>query len=151
MSGEEAVYDFLTEELERFREQGEVYVTDRLRRKQLPPARASVGVSVSDGLLTLDLDTGEFPAGELESLYQSLLKKKKYHRLSDGRFLTLDGGSYEKLAEMAHMLQLSPKELGKGELKEKAAAGQPQAAQAGHPAVPGGHAAPPQPLHRTLT
>jgi len=117
LSGEEAVYDFLTEDLERFREHGEVYVTDRLRRKQLPPARASVGVSVSDGMLTLDLDTGEFPAGELESLYQSLLKKKKYHRLSDGRFLTLDGGSYEKLAEMAHILQLSPKELGKGELK----------------------------------
>ena len=117
LSGEESVYDFLTEDLERFREQGEVYVTDRLRRKQLPPARASVGVSVSDGMLTLDLDTGEFPAGELESLYQSLLKKKKYHRLSDGRFLTLDGGSYEKLAEMAHMLQLSPKELGKGGLK----------------------------------
>lgn len=117
LSGEDAVYDFLTEELERFREQGEVYVTDRLRRKQLPPAKASVGVSVSDGMLTLDLDTGEFPAGELESLYQSLLKKKKFHRLQDGRFLTLDGGSYERLAEMAHMLQLSPKELGKGELK----------------------------------
>ena len=117
LSGEEAVYDFLTENLERFREQGEVYVTDRLRRKQLPPARASVGVSVSDGMLTLDLDTGEFPTGELEGLYQSLLKKKKYHRLQDGRFLTLDGGSYEKLAEMAHMLQLSPKELAKGELK----------------------------------
>lgn len=117
ISGEEAVYDFLTEDLERFRDQGEVYVTERLRRKQLPPARASVGVSVSDGMLTLDLDTGEFPAGELEGLYQSLLKKKKYHRLQDGRFLTLDGGSYEKLAEMAHMLQLSPRELDKGELK----------------------------------
>lgn len=117
LGGEEAVYDFLTEDLERFRELGEVYVTDRLRRKQLPQARASVGVSVSDGMLTLDLDTGEFPTGELESLYQSLLKKKKYHRLPDGRFLTLDGGSYEKLAEMAHMLQLSPKELSRDELK----------------------------------
>lgn len=117
LSGEEAVYDFLTEDLNRFREVGEVYVTDRLRRKQLQPTRAAVGVSVSDGMLTLDLDTGEFPAGELEGLYQSLLKKKKYHRLQDGRFLTLDGGSYEKLAEMAHMLQLSPKELAKGELK----------------------------------
>jgi len=117
LDGEDAVYDFLTGKLDRFREHGEVYVTDRLRRKQLPPAKASVGVSVSDGMLTLDLDTGEFPAGELEGLYQSLLKKKKYHRLQDGRFLTLDGGSYEKLAEMAHMLQLSPKELSKGELK----------------------------------
>ena len=117
LTGEEAVYDFLTEDLDRFREFGEVYVTDRLRRKQLPQVRASVGVSVSEGMLVLDLDTGEFPVGELESLYQSLLKKKKYHRLPDGRFLTLEGGSYEKLAEMAHMLQLSPKELSKGELK----------------------------------
>ncbi|MBR2047210.1 MAG: DEAD/DEAH box helicase [Oscillospiraceae bacterium] len=117
LTGEDAVYDFLTEDLARFRELGEVYVTDRLRRKQLPPARASVGVSVSDGMLTLELDTGEFPAGELEGLYQSLLKKKKYHRLQDGRFLTLDGSSYEKLAEIAHMLQLSPTELSKGELK----------------------------------
>ena len=117
LSGEDAVYDFLTVDLDRFREFGEVYATDRLRRKQLPPARASVGVSVSDGMLTLDLDTGEFPVEELEGLYQSLLKKKKYHRLQDGRFLTLDGGSYEKLAEMAHMLQLSLKELAKGELK----------------------------------
>lgn len=117
LGGEEAVYDFLVGDLEQFRELGEVYITERLRRKQIPPARASVGVSVSDGMLTLDLDTGEFPAGELESLYQSLLKKKKYHRLADGRFLTLGGGSYEKLAEMAHMLQLSPEELAKGELK----------------------------------
>ena len=117
LRGEEEVFDFLTENLERFREQGEVYVTDRLRRKQIPPARASVGVSVSDGMLTLDLDTGEFPAGELEALYQSLLRKKKYHRLADGRFLLLDGGSYERLAEMAHMLQLSPKDLAKGKLK----------------------------------
>ena len=27
------------------------------------------------------------------------------------------GGSYEKLAEMAHILQLSPKELARGQLK----------------------------------
>lgn len=117
LSGEEAVYSFLTENLDRFREYGAVYLSDKLSRKRIPSARASVGVSISDGMLTLDLDTGEFPAGELEALYQSLLRRKKYHRLTDGRFLTLDGSSYEKLAEMAHMLQLSPGDLEKGSLK----------------------------------
>lgn len=117
LSDGEEVYTFLTEQIGLFREYGEVYLSDRLRRKQIPQARASVGVSVSDGMLVLDLDTGEFPAEELENLYQSLLKRRKYHRLQDGRFLTLEGGSYEKLAEMAHMLQLSPKELEKGSLK----------------------------------
>lgn len=117
LTGEESVYAFLTEDMDRFREYGAVYLSDKLNRKRIPPARASVGVSVSDGMLFLDLDTGEFPAGELEALYQSLLRRKKYHRLADGRFLTLDGSSYEKLAEMAHMLQLSPRELETGSLK----------------------------------
>lgn len=117
LSDEEAVYQFLTEQIGLFREYGAVYLSDRLNRKHIPQSRASVGISVSDGMLVLDLDTGEFPATELESLYQSLLKRRKYHRLKDGRFLTLEGGSYEKLAEMAHILQMSPKELEKGSLK----------------------------------
>lgn len=114
LAGEEAVYDFLTGELESLRELGEIFLSDRLRRKQIPPARAGVGISVSDGLLSLSVDTGQFPVGELEALYQSLLKKKKYHRLADGRFLRLDGSGYEALAEMSHMLQLPEKELEKG-------------------------------------
>lgn len=117
LAGEEAVYDFLTGELESLRELGEIFLSDRLRRKQVPPARAGVGISVSDGLLSLSVDTGQFPVGELEALYQSLLKKKKYHRLADGRFLRLDGSGYEVLAEMSHMLQLPEKELEKGAWK----------------------------------
>ncbi len=117
LSDEGEVYQFLTEHIHQFREHGIVYLSERLNKKQIRSAKASVGVSVSDGMLILDLDTGEFPAEELEALYQSLLKRKKYHRLPDGRFLTLEGGSYEKLAEVAHMLQLSPGELDKGSLK----------------------------------
>lgn len=117
LAGDDVIYDFLTTGLEALRELGEVFISDRLRRKQVSPSRTGVGVSVSDGMLTLSLDTGEFPLEELDALYQSLLKKKKYHRLADGRFLTLDGSGCETLAEMAHMLQLSPRELQQGELK----------------------------------
>ncbi|MBR2490691.1 MAG: SNF2 helicase associated domain-containing protein [Ruminiclostridium sp.] len=49
---------FLTEGIRRFQAQGSVYLSDALRKKQIPSARASVGVSLSDGMLTLDLDTG---------------------------------------------------------------------------------------------
>lgn len=73
-----------------------------------------VGISVSEGLLSLDIDTGEFPPEELEALYASLLKKQKYHKLKDGRFLTLGGSPYETLAEMVHMTRLPPGELAGG-------------------------------------
>lgn len=117
LTGDDAVYDFLTSELEKFQELGSVFITDRLREKRLLPTRSAVGISVSDGSLLLDFDTGGFPPEELEALYQSLLKRKRYYRLSDGRYLPLDGSSCETLAEMAHMLQLSPKDLDSGQVR----------------------------------
>lgn len=117
LNGEEAIFDFLTNGLDDFRQQGEIYISDRLRQKRISPSGASVGISVADGVLTLQIDTGEFPPEELESLYQSLLKKEKYHRLNDGRYLPLGGGSYETLAEMSHMLQLPTKALEKGSVQ----------------------------------
>lgn len=116
LSGEDAAYAFLTGELDRFRQCGEVYLSDRLRSRRIQPAAASVGLSVSDGLLTLTLDTGGFPPEELSALYQSLLLRRKYHRLADGRYLELNGSPTEKIAEMAQMLQLSKRELAKGAL-----------------------------------
>lgn len=117
LTGDDAVYTFLTERLMRYHDLGEVYVSDRLRGRHIQPKRSSVGISLSDGTLLLELNTGGFPAEELEALYQSLLKKRRYHRLADGRYLTLDGSPCEKLAEMAHMLQLTPEELASGRVE----------------------------------
>ena len=114
LTGEEEAYDFLTGPLDSFRQYGEVYLSERLQSRRIQPTAASVGLSVSDGLLTLTLDTGGFPKEELSALYQSLLLRRKYHRLTDGRYLELNGSGYEKMAEMAQMLQLSRKELAKG-------------------------------------
>ncbi len=112
--GDEAVFDFLTGGIERFRESGEVYVTDSLMAKRIRPTAARVGLSVSDGLISLSLDTGGFPPEELEALYQSLLKKRRFHRLTDGRYLALNGSDCETLAEMSHMLQIPASDLKKG-------------------------------------
>lgn len=117
LRGDDAIYNFLTGELEQFQEKGDVFISKRLQAMRVQPSRSVVGISVSNGLLTLDLNTGGFPPEELESLYQSLLKRQRYYRLTDGRYLPLDGSSCEALAEMAHMLQLSAKDLEKGQIK----------------------------------
>lgn len=117
LAGTDAVYDFLADQLESFQDQGEVFLSERLREKRIQPTRANLGLSVSDGQLSLNFDTGGFPPEELEALYQSLLKRRRYHRLADGRYLMMDESSYETLAEMAHMLQLSAKDLAKGQVQ----------------------------------
>lgn len=63
--GDDAIYDFLTAGMDAFFERGEVFISDRLRGRRLQSAPAGVGISVSDGTLLLDIDTGEFPASEL--------------------------------------------------------------------------------------
>ncbi len=117
MCGDDDIYDFLSGSFDVFNQSGEVYVTDRLRAKRITPGHAGVGISVSNGIISLDIDTGGFPPEELEDLYNSLLKKKRYHRLSDGRYLDINGSACETLAEITHMLQLTPKDLKDGNVR----------------------------------
>ena len=77
LEGEEAAYHFLADVLDTFHAYGEVYVSQRLGDKQIRTTKATVGISVSDGLLSLDLDTGEFPPEELEDLYPDLTPKER--------------------------------------------------------------------------
>lgn len=114
LDGEDNALAFLVDSLDQFRQCGEVYLSDRLARRQVQPKNADVNLSVSDGLLELSFDTGDFPPEELTALYESLLLRRRYHRLKDGRYLELNGSSYEKMAEMAKMLQLSKRELARG-------------------------------------
>ena len=115
LQDEDAAIELLVDGMEVFHNNGEVYISETLQRKRINTSKAAaVGISVSGGMLTLNLNSGEFPPEELEALYQSLLKRKRYHRLPDGRYLPLDGSGYEKLAEIAHMTQLDAKELSVG-------------------------------------
>ena len=111
--------DFLCGPIDAYRDRGEVFLSDRLSRQEFTPTRASVGVSVSDGMLSLSFDMGGFPPEELEALYQSLLTRRKYHKMKDGRFMRLqnDGSGLEALAETAHMTQISSAQLKDGEVK----------------------------------
>jgi len=108
---EDEVYRFLDEGVPALLAEGEVYLTDAFRSMQAAPPKISVGVSVHGSVLDLEVDTGEFPVGELKALLRSLHQKKRYHRLRDGRLLRLDD-SMEVLDELNETLELSGAKLG---------------------------------------
>ena len=110
---EDRIYDLLEEGIPAMLTAGEVYLTDAFRNLQAAPPKISVGVSVHDSVLDLDVDTGEFPVDELRELLQSLHQKKRYHRLRDGRLLRLDD-SLEGLDELNDTLELSGVKLKNG-------------------------------------
>ncbi len=117
LTDEERQYRFLSDAVPALQAVGEVLISDSLSRLRVSPANVSVGMSVSDGMLRIEFNTGEFPPEELEALYQSLILRKKYHRLRDGRYLSLTdagGNALETLAQAVHMSQIDPDAIRQG-------------------------------------
>lgn len=114
---EEMVYQVMESGTEKLMELGEVRCTKNfLKFHVVRPMKVSVGVSVSSGLLNLDISTDDIPQSELLDILASYRAKKKYYRLKDGSFMNLDDPSLEMLAEMMDAMHLKPKEFVKGKM-----------------------------------
>lgn len=115
---EELMYRVLDQGVEALIGLGEVQCTRRFSGMNIGRrVRVSVGVSVSRDLLNLEVSTQDVPQEELLEVLKSYRARKKYHRLKNGDFLSLEEESLETLEEMMNALRLSPKELLKGKVK----------------------------------
>ncbi len=115
---DECMYQVLAKGLNALMAMGEVRCTRRFSGLKLTKKmRMSVGVSVSGGLLNLDISTEDLPVDELLDILKSYHSKKKYHRLKNGDFLDMEDNSYEMLSEMMASLHLSPKDFIKGKVR----------------------------------
>ena len=98
-------------------ELGEVRCTNRFRsRHTLKTVKVSVGVSVSGGLLDLNISTDDISSQELLDILKSYQLKKKYYKLKSGEFVNLQEQNLEMLAELMKTLHLTPKEFVKGKM-----------------------------------
>lgn len=85
---EEGLFTFLSQDIPRLHEMGEVYISDRLNRlRVVPMSSVSVGVSLESGLMELEMKSDSFSREELAELLSSYDRKKKYHRLKNGTFV----------------------------------------------------------------
>lgn len=114
---EDLVYRIMESGTEKLMEIGEVRCTKRfLGYHAVRQVKVSVGVSVSSGLLELNISTDDIPQNEMLDILNSYRTKKKYYRLKDGSFVNLSDSSLEMLAELMESMQLKPKEFVKGKM-----------------------------------
>lgn len=113
---EELMYQVLDKGVDILLALGEVQCTRRFSNLNIGRRmRLSVGISVSQNLLNLNISTQDVPPEELLDILKSYRQKKKYYRLKNGDFLSLDEeGALQTLTEMVDALRLSPRELIKG-------------------------------------
>lgn len=91
LNGQEAIYDFLQEGVQRLQEQSEVFLSRDFRR--LKPRRPLLrgSMRLDKGRVEMSFtDNGE-PAEEILGLMEALSRRRRYFRLKDGSFLDLSG------------------------------------------------------------
>lgn len=87
---EDDIYNFLSNDINKYMEKFEVMVTDKFKTKQIKqPKIGTLGVKVENNLLNINLENIDFDKSELKNIMQKYNLKKKYHRLKDGSFLDL--------------------------------------------------------------
>lgn len=109
---EDEVYNFLTQGISVLLNLGEVQCTSAFRNLKVGrKVTMSVGVSVSQGLLNLNVAATELSPEEVEEILGSYRAKKRYHRLRNGSFLSMEDESLATLEELTRALRMSAKEL----------------------------------------
>ncbi len=111
--GEEELFTFLNRDLSLMEKYGSVMVSSSLssiRTRSIP--NMNFGISVKSGLLDLSLTSSELSAEELSEVLASYQKKKKYHRLKSGEFISLEEtAQVQQILDVFESMNLVPDEV----------------------------------------
>ena len=114
---EDLMYRLLTEGIQRFREAAEVYLSDRLRRiAEVRRPNVAVGVSLSGDLLNLTISSEGMSLSELASILSRYDRRKKFIRLKNGEFFSMEDENLHTLARVKDGLALTDRQMAKGEI-----------------------------------
>ena len=112
-----AAFLFLEQGLPHFYELAEVFISSNMKRIRILSApRTAVGVSVSNGLLEIDIHSDSLPYEELAGILNSYRRRQKYYKLKSGEFLKLENNSLSVLSELADGLRLSEQAIRGGRI-----------------------------------
>jgi len=112
---EDMVYELVSEGIPVLQQMGEVYISDALKALKIYRSpRVSVGVSLSNGMLDITLSSEQFSSEELAQILSGYRRKKRFYRLKDGSFLSMEDSALAVVAEMAAGLEMDAGRLAKG-------------------------------------
>lgn len=113
--GEEHVLNLVQEGIPFLQDAAELMIDEKILKIQLrKPPQISFGISLSGGLLTLNLQCDLQNPDEIADALQAYRQKKKYHRLKSGELISLDDDSLNLLQEVSDGLMLTASQLKKG-------------------------------------
>jgi SNF2 family DNA or RNA helicase len=115
---EDALYELIVRGVDEIAKVAEIYASEDFEKiKVRQKMSVSIGIRVNGNLLEIDFDPDDIDYSELAEILTSYRKAKKYRRMKDGSFLSLEGSAVADLAEFTEGLDLDGKELAGGRVR----------------------------------
>ena len=111
-------YQFLKEGLPYLATYCHVYVTDALQSLSMSQSmHIQVGVHISHGLLTMNIDSVDVHRDELLDILKAYKKKRKFYKLKNGKIISLENKELKELDDLTTSLQLKPQDIVNGDME----------------------------------
>lgn len=119
LADEEKIYNFLSIDINEYMQKFEVLASENFKEKQIKqPKLAGLGVRIENNLLNINLAGLNFDKKELKDILEKYKLKKKYHRLKDGSFFSLDENEdLDFIEELVDGANVEYKEIANDEIR----------------------------------
>lgn len=113
LEDEEAVFNFIYKNLPVLQEKIDVFFSEDFKKLKIKRQfKVSGRITIEEDMLSLSLETSDIDKKELQSILETLQKKKKYFRLKTGEFLPMEEfKELEAIARFAGEMDIKPEEL----------------------------------------
>ncbi|GAA0121854.1 MULTISPECIES: DEAD/DEAH box helicase [Clostridium] len=118
LKNQDKIINFILEKVYKLQDFGEIYYSDSVKNMKVYTAsnyKASVRLN-SDDLLEFSFDIDEVNKKELKDIFKSLKEKKKYHKLKNGDFVSLEEKELKNIANIIDFLDIKDSELDKSNI-----------------------------------
>lgn len=94
LANDEKIYNFLSKEIEDYMKKFEVLVAEDFKKKDIKKIKIkSIGVKIENNLLDINLGDFKFNIYEIKDIINKYKLRKKFYRLKDGTYISLEKNS----------------------------------------------------------
>lgn len=94
LANDEKIYNFLSKEIEDYMKKFEVLVAKDFKKKDIKKIKIkSIGVKIENNLLDINLEDFKFNIYEIKDIINKYKLRKKFYRLKDGTYISLEKNS----------------------------------------------------------
>ena len=100
MNDNNLIYDFINDDISSYMKTFKIFTTENFNKKKIKSAtKLTLGIKIQNNLLNISLENLDIKKEELKYILQKYKLKKKYHRLRDGTFLSLENNKEVEFLE----------------------------------------------------